>query len=380
VNFVALKMLTGDRAKYLGLIFTIAFASFLLENQASIFAGIMKRTGSQVLDVVDADVWVMDPQTQYVEEVKPLTENDLYRVRGIPGVQWAVRFFRGLPRATAPDGKFRTVVLMGLDDATLVGAPHGKMILGSLADLDQPDSVVIDRAGYLYFFPNEPLALGKTFELNDHRVRVVGIAEASAPFATFPVFFSRYSQAISYVGRERNQLSFVLAKPRPGVAPDELARRIQADTGLKAMSRDDFFWASIRYYLKNTGIPVNFGITIAVGLIVGAVVAGQTFYIFTIENLKQFGALKAIGVTDRRIVGMILLQAVVVGALGYAIGTGLVSIFFEITLHEVATRGLVLMWQAVAGTGALIFLIVTLASLLSIRRVLVLEPAVVFRG
>jgi len=269
---------------------------------------------------------------------------------------------------------------MGLDDATLVGAPHGKMILGSLADLDQPDSVVIDRAGYLYFFPNEPLALGKTFELNDHRVRVVGIAEASAPFATFPVFFSRYSQAISYVGRERNQLSFVLAKPRPGIAPDELAKRIQADTGLKAMSRDDFFWASIRYYLKNTGIPVNFGITIAVGLIVGAVVAGQTFYIFTIENLKQFGALKAIGVTDRRIVGMILLQAVVVGALGYAIGTGLVSIFFEITLHKVATRGLVLMWQAVAGTGALIFLIVTLASLLSIRRVLVLEPAVVFRG
>lgn len=380
MNFVALKMLTGERGKYLGLIFTIAFASFLLANQSSIFAGIMKRTGSQVLDVVDADVWVMDSQTQYADEIKPLTENDLYRVRGVPGVRWGVRLFKGLARATAPDGKFRTVILMGLDDSTLVGAPHGKMILGSFADLDQPDSVVIDRAGYLYFFPHESLTLGKTFELNDHRVHVVGIAEASAPFGTFPVFFARYSDAISYVGRERNQLSFVLVKPKADVSPEELGKRIQAETGLKALTRDAFFWQIMRYYLKNTGIPVNFGITIVMAIIVGAVVSGQTFYIFTIEHLKQFGALKAIGVTNRRLVSMILLQALVVGAIGYSIGMGLLAVFFEITLQKIPTRGLVLMWQNVLGTGVLIFLIVILASLLSIRRVLVLEPAVVFRG
>ncbi len=380
MNFIALKMLTGDRAKYLGLIFTVAFASFLLANQSSIFAGIMKRTASQVLDVTDADVWVMDPQTQYVEETKPLTENDLYRVRGVPGVRWGVRLFKGLARATAPDGKFRTVILLGLDDSTLAGAPHEKMVLGSFSDLDQADSVVIDRAGYLSYFPNEPLSLGKTFELNDHSVRVVGIVEASAPFATFPVFYARYSEAISYVGRERNVLSYVLVKPQAGLGPEELAGRIQAQTGLKALTRDGFFWQTIRYYLKNTGIPVNFGITIAIALIVGTVVSGQTFYMFTIENLKQFGALKAIGVTNRRLVGMILLQALVVASIGYSLGIGLVSIFFEITLNKVATRGLVLMWQSVAGTGAIIFLIVILASLLSIRRVLVLEPAVVFRG
>src|SRR5262250_3778547 len=123
-------MLTGDRAKYLSLIFAIAFSTFLLENQSSIFAGIMKRTTSQILDVTDADIWVMDKKTEYIDEVKPLTDNDLYRVRGVPGVQWAVRLFKGQPRAKAPDGKFRVVILMGLDDATLVGAP-GRMVLGS---------------------------------------------------------------------------------------------------------------------------------------------------------------------------------------------------------------------------------------------------------
>ena len=65
MNFIALKMLTGDRAKYLGLIFAIAFCTFLLENQTSIFAGILRRTGSQILDVTDADIWVMDSKAEY---------------------------------------------------------------------------------------------------------------------------------------------------------------------------------------------------------------------------------------------------------------------------------------------------------------------------
>jgi putative ABC transport system permease protein len=379
MNFVALKMLLGDRAKYLSLIFTVAFASFLLANQVSIFCGIMLRTASQILDVPDTDLWVMDRETQYFDESKALTDNDLYRVRGVQGVAWAVRLYKGFARAQAPDGKFRQVILMGLDDATLVGAPR-RMLLGRFEDLQDPDAVIIDRAGYAYFFPGEPFRLGKTFEFNDHRARLVGIAEASAPFATFPVFFTRYSQALSYVGRERNLLAYVLVKAQLGVALDELSARIRSTTGLRAVTTEGFMWQTIGFYLNNTGIPVNFGITIALAFLVGAVVAGQTFYLFTLENLKQYGALKAIGVTDGRLIGMILLQALTIGALGYAIGMGIAAVFFEITLQHLPTRGMVLMWQAVVGTGVTILVIIALASLLSLRRVLVLEPAVVFRG
>jgi putative ABC transport system permease protein len=268
MNFVALKMLTGDRAKYLGLIFAIAFSTFLVENQSSIFAGIMKRTASQILDVTDADLWVMDPETQYVDEVKALTENDLYRVREVPGIRWAVRLFKGYPRARADDGRFRTVILMGLDDGTLVGAPQ-KMILGSIRDLHQPDSVIIDKAGYEFFFPEEPLQLGKTFEMNDHLVKVVGISDASAPFQTFPVFFARYSSAITLVGRERNLMSFVLVKANPGISLAELSARIEFATGLRSLTTEQFAWQTVGYYLRNTGIPVNFGITILIAIIVG---------------------------------------------------------------------------------------------------------------
>jgi putative ABC transport system permease protein len=379
VNFVALRMLTGDRAKYFGLVFAIAFCTFLLENQTSIFANILKRTASQILDVTDAEVWVMDPKTEYWEQTKALKDTDLTRVRGVPGVQWAVRLFKGNPVAKTLSGKFAVSFLVGLDDATLAGAPR-KMLMGSWARLREPDSVVVDQAGYILLFPGEPLELGRTLEMNDHRVTIVGISDASAPFVSLPVMHARYSEAVNFLGRERTELSFVVARPVSGVTPEELAARIQARTGLRARTTDDFMWDCVRYYLRNTGIPVNFGITIAVALVVGTVVAGQTFYLFTVENLRQFGALKAIGVTNARLMGMILLQAGTASSLGFALGTGMAATFFEITLHKLATRGIVLMWQCVALTGACILFVAIVASILSIRRVLVLEPAAVFRG
>src|SRR5581483_1249363 len=131
--------------------------------------------------------------------------------------------------------------------------------------------------------------------------------------------------------------------------------------------------------LRFTGIPVNFGITVLLGFVVGVAIAGQTFYLFTIENLKQFGALKAMGVSDLRLVGMILLQALVVGVIGYGLGVGLAALFFEATSGTPHLAGFFLPWQVLLITAVAVLVIVTLSSLLSIRKVLVLEPAIVFR-
>lgn len=127
MNFVALKMLTGDRAKYLALIFAIAFSTFLLENQMSIFAGILKRTGSQIADVSDASIWVMDSSTEYFEQTKALKDTDLDRVRSVGGVDWAVKLYKGTPVARTPAGRFATTFCIGVDDATLTGVPR-KMV------------------------------------------------------------------------------------------------------------------------------------------------------------------------------------------------------------------------------------------------------------
>src|SRR5258705_13047783 len=169
MNYVALKMLTGDRAKYLGLIFAIAFATFLLENQTSIFSGILKRTGSQIADVTDAEIWVMDRQTEYFEQTKALKDTDLTRVRGVDGVQWAVKLYKGNPVARTLNGKFAVSFCLGIDDATLTGAPR-RMLLGSWERLREPDSIIIDKAGYELLFPGEPLQLDRTVRSEERRV------------------------------------------------------------------------------------------------------------------------------------------------------------------------------------------------------------------
>src|SRR5262249_29615565 len=158
--------------------------------------------------------------------------------------------------ARLEDGNFQQVILLGLDDATLVGAPR-EMVLGSLADLRKPDAVIMDEAGFKYLWPDEPLGTGKVLEMNDRRAVIVGICKASATFQTFPIVYSRYSQATLFSPRERKVLSFVLAQGQPGLDPREVARRVQEQTGLRALTNEEFQWVTIRYYLERTGIPVN---------------------------------------------------------------------------------------------------------------------------
>ena len=292
----------------------------------------------------------------------------------------AVPFFKGLTVAHTRDGILQQVILLGVDDSTLTGVTP-RLVLGSVENLKQPDAMIIDRAGYLFMWPGEAPGLGKVIELNDHRAVIVGISDASAPFTTYPIVYTKYSSALNYIGRTRKQMSFVLVHARPQMDPHVLAQRISAETGLKALTWSDFALATIGYYLKRTGIPVNFGITVALGFIVGAAVVGQTFYIFVIENLRQFGALKAMGVANGTILRMVLLQAIVVASNGYAIGIGLCAGFFEITSRiSINLRGFELPWQVAAGTACAILVIIVIASFASIRKVMVVDPAIVFRG
>jgi putative ABC transport system permease protein len=383
--WIALKMLTGDRSKYFGIVFGVAFASLLIAHQVSIFIGIMSRTTYLLQNVREGEVWVMDPNVRYTDEVIGLSENDLSRVRGVDGVAWAVKFYRGSVRARLAEGNspqakgdFRGAILLGVDDSTLTGVPR-KMLMGSYEDLKKTNAVIIDEAGYNYLWPNQPLRIGQELELTDHRAKLVGICDAGQPFVSQPIFFTRYSEAMAMSPPERRLLSFIIVEPKSGITPEALAKRIHEATGLQAVTREQFKWKTIGFYLAYTGIPFNFGITILLGFVVGIAIAGQTFYLFTLENLKQFGALKAMGTSNFRIVGMVLVQAAVVGIIGYGIGMGLVAVFFEATQNQIHLKGFTMIWQVMAGTAVAVIFIVLMASLLSIRKVLLLEPAVVFR-
>jgi putative ABC transport system permease protein len=379
MSWIALRMLTGDRSKYLGLIFGVTFATLLMTQQVSIFMGILTRTGNQILEARDTDIWVMDNRVRYLDEAPGLQEIDLMRVRGVPGVSWAVRSYKGTVRARLEDGNTRNVRLTGLDDETLVGAPRD-MIAGSLEDLKRPDAVIIDKAGYEYMWGQEPYQLGRTFQLNDRRAVLAGVCQVAPPFFSDPIIYARYSQAARYVPRERNLMNYILVKAQDGVDHEDLCRRIEERTQRMALTQRQFFWKTVEYFLSSTGIPVNFGITITLGFIVGAAVTGQTLYLFIVESLKQFGALKAMGVPNRGILWMIVLQALLVGGIGYGLGVGLTAIFFITTGNITHLAGLHMTWLAFVGTGVAVVVIVIATSIISARRVLTLEPGIVFRG
>lgn len=380
MNWLAWKMLTGDRTKYFGIVFGVAFGTLLIAQQSSIFVGLMRRTSSQIIDISSADIWVMDQRQRNVDDIRPMPDARLYRVRGVAGVEWAVRLSKSMVRVKTLNGNFTQGILVGLDEASFTGAPL-EMLQGNYLDLRRPDGVILDIDGYKQLFPGEPVAIGRTLDMNDRRAVVVGICKVTPPFQTFPVIYTRYSQAVQFMPRERNSLSFILAKASLGQDLQVLSKRISEQTGLKAMTWNEFFWLNVGYFMENTGIPVNFGITVTLGFIVGGAIAGQTFYLFTLENLKQFGSLKAMGVTNLRLIGMILFQATVVGVMGYGIGLGFSALFFELMERsgQADLRGMWVPWQVAGIAAGAVALIIVIASLLSLRRVLVLEPAMVFK-
>lgn len=386
MNLVAIRMLVGDRAKYVGILIGLTFASLLITQQASIFWGLMTRTYGAITDMGQADVWVMDKKVQFIDDVKPLQSTELYRVRGVEGVAWATPLYKGLLKARLANGAFQTVICLGLDDATLMGAPP-EMIEGKLEDLRRAEGVIVDVVGATTKLakpseipgqPPTPLKVGDSLEINDHRAVVVGICRVQRTFQSQPVVFTTYSRATTFAPKERKLLSFVLVGAKPGVGAAELCERITRSTGLLAVTADQFKKMTMVYFMKYTGIPVNFGIAVLLGFLVGTVVAAQTFYNFTHDNIRQFGALKAMGATSAMLLRMILFQALLVGSIGYGIGVGLASLMGFLTQNtELAFR---MPWWVLVASASAVLLICTASALVSIRKVVKLEPAIVFKS
>ena len=384
MNYIALKMLMGDRGKYLGIVMGLTFASLIMTQQPAIFVGLMMRSYSFITDVGLPDIWVMDPKVQFIDDVKPMQDMKLYRVRGIEGVEWAMPLYKGLIKARLANGNFQTCNVIGLDDATLVGGP-ATMLEGRVEDLRRSDAVIVDLDGARekLGLPGPdgkpiPLKVGDTLELNDRRAIVVGIAKTTRTFQSQPVVYTTYNRAMLYAPRERKLLSFILVKAKPSQDPRVLTERIRRSTGLAAYTQAEFQKLTYDYFMENTGIPINFGISVTLGFIVGAAIAGQTFYSFTMENLRQFGLLKAMGTSNWTLLRMILLQATVVGSIGYGLGVGLTSLFGWAMRNSILAFKFP--WELLVFSGLGVTLICIFAALISIRKVIALEPAVVFKG
>lgn len=374
---VALKMLIGNKASFLGVIFGIFLSTLLISQQSAIFLGLVSRSYRTITDIPSPNIWVMDPATESDERIRGMPDGNIDVVRSVPHVTWAVPInVIHIPLVTQ-SGIFQIAQLYGLDDATLIGAPS-EMIEGNLRDLRREGGIIVDtfsaNEGLAATLPNGtkiPLKIGDELEINQHHAVVVGICKITQGFYPQPIIFTSCSNFRRFSSYSFNQLGFIAAKADSEDAVKAVCQKINTFPGMIALTKEQFKWRIIKMFLE-TGILINFGLSLLLGFIVGFSIAGQTFYIMTLENISYYALIKAIGGTQKMILNLIIAQAFIVGIIGFLLGIG-ATILWGFAIKD-TTLAFLFPWQLVIFTGMIVAIICILTAALSIRKVLHADP------
>lgn len=372
---IAYKLLINDRAKFAALLVGISFAVFLMIEMTSLFAGILSRSSSTVINI-GASVWVMDPAVQTVANTIPLPDAVLDEVRSIPGVKYAVPLYSGAALLKLRDGTYQAANVVGLDDTSLFGRP--KMLSGNIEDIFAENAFIAIRDAEFYKLENP--RIGTEFELNDHRGVIVGTARvASSALFGVPTLYTTYSRALQYIPNSRFTMSYLLVEPKSPADVATIKARVTA-AGYLALTRDEFVQKISDFYMYKTGIGTNMMLMTLISFIVGLSISGQTFYTFILENLDKFGALKAIGAKGRALVEMILFQATFVALTGYGLGVGLCATLIWIARSHLPDYAAMITFGNLAMAFVMVVIIAAISSYVGVRKVLRIEPFDIFRG
>ncbi len=393
----AVRMLVGDAIKSGGVVLGVLFCAFLITHMLSMVSGMLVRTYALVSDIPQAQVWVMDPATEYVDEPAGLPSTALERVRSVEGVEWAMPLYAGSLQTRMPSGRFRAVLVIGVDDATMTGAP-AKMISGDVRDLRRADAVIVDKSTAETLLrmplqiperhpgvnmpdftgPDRALEIGDELLLNDHRTVVVGVADLGPRFLGRPLLYTMYSRALELSPPQRNLLSFVLVKPAESRTAAEVAQRIQETTGLRARTSREFSMDTLWYYINVSGVVSRIIFMTGLAVFVGVSVSALLLFIFTAENARFYVTFMALGTPTRTIVAMIVVQAVLCGAMGYGLGIGLSATLGWVI--RTPAMPYMLLWQTMAFTGVVVLVVSTVSAVLSVLKVSKLDASTVFKA
>jgi putative ABC transport system permease protein len=376
---IALKMILGDKAKSLGVMLGIIFTTILITLQGGIFFGFVARSHRITTDLRNADIWVMDPETESVEKTRPISESWIERVKGVPGVAAAAPLLRNVIPLKLENGEYHISEIYGIDNEVTQGAPL-HLVEGYLSDLHKQGSVIIDQ----YAAQNNlarhnpdgsltPLKIGDHFELGDKKATVVGFAEMTLGFLRQPILVTSYDNFKNFFNIH-NKTHFILVNTLKDAKIESVIERIKQATGLVAFSTEDFEARIIKDFYVS-GILINFGVSVLSGLILGVSISGQMFYIITLDNLPYYALFKAIGISNSTILKMVLVQVLTIGGIGYCIGIGCTAMLGY--LIKGSSLSFLFPWELMLFSSVLIVLICIISGFISLSQVLKLDPVTV---
>jgi len=367
-------MLIGNKAAFLGMIFGIFLSILLISQQSAIYLGLLSRSYRIVTNISLPDIWVIDPATEGEDLIRSMPKAYLQYVRSIPNIEWAAALHYLLLPLKTTSGKYNVAEVYGIDEQSLVGMPE--LLEGNVDDLYREGAVIIDSnsaenllATTLPDGKKNPLKIGDEIEINDARAVIVGIGKTTPGFFPQPIIFAINSQVEQFSGS--NRIQYIAAKARNNGDIPQILQQIHSNKNLLGFTKKQLESRMADHFLK-TGILINFGISVLLGMIIGFSITGQIFYIMTLQNLGYYALIKALGGTEKMILKMIVFQALVVSIIGYILGTG-VTLLWGFAIKN-TTLAFEYPWTLLLITASLAIIICCFIAFLSARKVFKVDP------
>lgn len=370
---LAIRNLFHDKVRLTVTLTGVTFAVVLVLVQMGLFVGFL-RSATDLINCTNADFWVVRKGVPYLEEGAPFSEQKLYQIRATEGVAVADKLVASMSSWKQPNGRGAWVLVVGFDLDSGLGGPWN-MVQGDISDLKMSRTVVVDD---LYFKKLGINKIGDSAEIFDKRARVVGASHGIRTFTTLPYVFTSFRNGLDYTGYKEDQTTFILVKAQPGTDLAQLQKSLKERlSDVEVFTRKEFADMTSHYWIFTTGAGMAVMFGAALGFLVGLVIVAQTIYSSTVDHLREFGTLKAMGASNGYIYRVIIQQAVISAVIGYVLGTGV---------------GLLVMWQSDKGganiqitwpLGIGMFFVTVLmciaAAMVSINKVTKIDPAMVFK-
>jgi len=364
---IARKNLFHDKVRFVVALAGISFAVVLITVQLGVYLAFRSNV-SVLIDHTEADIWITARGLENFDFGRPFSETKLYEVRSVPGVAWASKYLLAFGYWKTPGGSQETVQMVGFDPETMIGAPWN-IVKGNPLDAKYFNSVFYD----------EEETIGGETEINDHRVRVVGIVRGARSFIQSPYIFTSYKNAVALSRVSKGNTVYVLVKVAPGYNAQDVKRRIQETVkDVDVYTSVEFSKKSQDYWMVNTGTGVALLAVAMLGVVIGTVIVANTIYTSTTEHLKEFGTLKAIGASNWDLYAIIIEQAMINSVVGFAVG--MVLSYFAIEGMRRGHLPILLSAPVLAGIFVLTVMMCLWSSVLSIFKVTRIDPALVFKS
>jgi putative ABC transport system permease protein len=373
---LARRNLFHDRIRFAVTLTGIVFALVLIIIQFGLFLGFMTTTSNNI-DRSKADLWIVFHGVGYFDTGRMFSERKFYEVLSVPGVEQAEKYIQNFAYWKKPDGGVENVQVIGFHPGGGLGEPWN-IVEGSALDVKLEDGVIVDD---LYKEKLGVRKIGDRVEIGDHRARVVGFTHGIRSFTTSPFVYTSFKNSLNYTrpeGRE-DQLAYILVKLAPGFTTDEVLKNLRARVkDVDIYTSAEFSRRTRFYWMFTTGAGLAVLTAALMGLVVGVAVVAQTIYAATMDHIREYGTLKAMGASNGYLYRVLVEQAVWSAVLGY--GFAMVMAHFIVQGSEKGGALILMPLAMKIGMLALAVVMCITAALVSINKVTRLDPAMVFRG